>query len=145
MSRVVIDASVAVKWVVDEDGTPEALTVLAARPLASPDLLLAECANILWKKVRRAELTEDEAIMAARLLQRADIEILPTRALMETATRLAIELDHPAHDCIYLALARQNGWPFVTADDRLRRKLTQPAEPRFDGVVLSMVEAAAAA
>ena len=143
MSRVVIDASIAIKWVVEEDGTPEALRILGTRPLSSPDLLLAECANILWKKVRRAELTRDEAIMAARLLQRADMEILPTRALMETATRLAIELDHPAYDCVYLALALENGWPFVTADDRLRRKLTQSAGSRFDGVVLSMVDAAA--
>ena len=68
--------------------------------------------------MRRAELTEDEAIMAAHLLQRADIEILPTRALMETATRLAIELDYPTYDCVHLALARQSGWPFVTAPDR---------------------------
>ena len=49
MSRVVIDASVAVKWVVEEDGTPEALNVLTARPLGSTDPLLAECANIVWK------------------------------------------------------------------------------------------------
>ena len=143
MSRVVIDASIAIKWVVEEDGTPEALRILGTRPLSSPDLLLAECANILWKKVRRAELARDEAIMASRVLQRSDVEILPTRALMETATRLAIELDHPAYDCVYLALALENGWPFVTADDRLRRKLTQSAGSRFDGVVLSMVDAAA--
>ena len=142
MSRVVIDASIAIQWVVEEDGTPEALRILAVRPLSSPDLLLAECANILWKKVRRAELARDEAIMASRVLQRSDVEILPTRALMETATRLAIELDHPAYDCVYLALALENGWPFVTADDRLRRKLTQSAGSRFDGVVLSMVDAA---
>jgi len=142
VSRYVIDASVAVKWVVDEDGTEDALAVLQNCPLSSPDLLIAECANILWKKVKRGGLDAEEAIMASRLIQRADVEILPTRHLMESATRLAIDLDHAAYDCIYLMLAVENGWPFVTADDRLKRKLTQSKDTRFDDTVLSMKEAA---
>ena len=48
MSTFVIDASVAIKWVVEEPGTPEALLLRRHRLLA-PDLLMAECANILWK------------------------------------------------------------------------------------------------
>ena len=32
--------------------------------------------------------------------------------------RLAIEIGHPAYDCIYLALARRLGAPLVTADMR---------------------------
>ena len=70
--RFVIDASVAIKWIVQEAGTEEAVLV-RRRPLSAPDLLIAECANILWKKVRQNELTEAEAILAARLLQRADV------------------------------------------------------------------------
>jgi predicted nucleic acid-binding protein len=50
MKELVIDASVAVKWVVEEPGTQEALLLRQHRLLA-PDLLVAECANILWKKV----------------------------------------------------------------------------------------------
>lgn len=142
MSHLVIDASVAVKWVVEEDGTPEAINVLNKHALSSPDLLIAECANILWKKVKLAELSEEQAMLAARLLQRADVEILPTRHLMERALRLALELDHAAYDCIYLALALENHRPFVTADDRLRRKLAQSSRLGFDKVVLSMREAA---
>ena len=102
------------------------------------------CANILWNKVRRGELRADEAITASRILLQGHIEILPTRHLMDTATRLAIELDHAAYDCIYLALAMENGWPFVTADDRLRRKLAQSSRDRFSRNVLSMQQAVAA-
>jgi len=47
--------------------------------LIAPELLTAECANILWKKVLRGELTEDEALFAVRLLQALDIELLPTQ------------------------------------------------------------------
>lgn len=142
MTKVVIDASVVIKWVIEEDGTSDALSILKAGNLAAPDLLTAECANILWKKVRRKELLKDEAMMAARLIQGVDIEIFPTRQLLEKATSLAIELDHPAYDCVYLALALDNKWRFVTADDRLRRKLNRPgAAAHFRHVVASMSEA----
>jgi predicted nucleic acid-binding protein len=117
----VIDASVAIKWVVHETGTQEALSLRQHR-LVAPDLLVAECANILWKKVRRKELSQDEAVLATRLLTRADIELAPMRPLLESATKLAISLDHPAYDCIYLALALLRGCEFVTADESLSRK-----------------------
>lgn len=141
MNSVVIDASVAIKWVVDEADSDAAVAVLESRSLLSPDLLIAECANILWKKVWRRELTTDEAIIAARTLQQADIDILPTRHLMDVATRLAIDLNHAAYDCIYLALAMEHGCPLVTADERLRRKLAQFAGDGFSGEVLSMQQA----
>jgi predicted nucleic acid-binding protein len=125
VTTLIIDASIAVKWVVEETGTKEALSLRRHRLLA-PDLLVIECGNILWKKVRRRELSEDEAVLAARLLARADIEFEPMRGLLESATRLAVLLDHPAYDCAYLALAEARGCDFVTADEALSRK-TLPA------------------
>ena len=141
MNSVVIDASVAIKWVVDEADSDAAVAVLESRSLLSPDLMIAECANLLWKKVWLSELTADEAIIAARTLQQADIDILPTRHLMDVATRLAIDLNRAACDCIYLALAMEHGCSLVTADDRLRRKLKQFAGSGFSGEVLSMQQA----
>ncbi|MDN5848179.1 MAG: type II toxin-antitoxin system VapC family toxin [Nitrococcus sp.] len=140
--KVVIDASVAVKWLVDEEGSADALRLLESNQLAAPDLLMSECANIFWKKVRRRELSREEAAVAARLMQGVDIELLPTRHLLEAATSLAIELDHPAYDCVYLALALENDWPFVTADGTFCRKLQQSGDVRFQGRVLSLSEAA---
>ena len=142
MSGYVIDASIAVKWVVDEDGTAESLS-LRKHVLAAPDLLLPECANILWKKVRLGELTADEGAFAARLLARADVDLSPMRPLMEEATRLAVHLDHPAYDCVYLALAQARGLPFVTADERLLRKVRSGPLGRVSANVIGLVEAAA--
>ena len=121
MTDLVIAASVAIKWVVDEDGTRVALSLLRHR-LFAPELLAAECANVLWKKTRRSELTPEEAGVAARLLQRADIELAPMRALLAPAAELAIELDHAAYDCIYLALAEALSCDLVTADYKLSAK-----------------------
>lgn len=122
--RFVIDASVAIKWVVQEAGTEEAL--LARRSLLfAPDLLIAECANILWKKVRRNELTATEAILAARLLQRAGIRLEPMRPLLEPAIRISLVLDRPAYDCMYLAAAEMLSCRLLTADERLWRRCRQ--------------------
>jgi predicted nucleic acid-binding protein len=123
VNPIVIDASIAIKWVVEEDGTAEALALRQRAKLIAPELLVAECANILWKKVRRNELLKEEATLAARLLQGAEIELRPTRSLLEAATRISIEIDHPAYDCVYLALAVENECQFVTADQRFLRRL----------------------
>jgi predicted nucleic acid-binding protein len=122
VSEYVIDASVAAKWVIDEPGTAQALK-LRRHVLAAPDLLISECASIIWKKLRLGELTGSEASLAIGLLLRADIELVPTRTLARRAIDLAILLDHSAYDCMYLALAEASERPFVTADARLLRKL----------------------
>jgi predicted nucleic acid-binding protein len=142
VSSLVIDASVAVKWVVEEEGTTEALA-LRDRALAAPDLLIAECANILWKKVCRKELSEREALFAAGLLARADIELMAMRPYLEAAVRIAAALDHPAYDCIYIALAEAEELRFVTADMSLLRKVGQQASARYVDRVLRLADTAA--
>ncbi|WP_379651702.1 type II toxin-antitoxin system VapC family toxin [Teichococcus aestuarii] len=132
-----VDASIAIKWVIEEPGTAEALA-LRRYQLAAPDLLVPECANILWKKVRRKELSEAEALLAARLLERAEIDLAPMRPLLESATRLAVALDHPAYDCLYLALAQSIGSDFITADERLCTKVRERGVPvRAIGLIAS--------
>ena len=138
MTAFVVDASIAVKWVVEEDGTPQALALRQRARLIAPELLVAECANILWKKVRRRELSKDEAVLASRLLQAAEIELQSTRSLLEPATRIAIELDHPAYDCVYIALAVANGCQFVTADESLVHKLDQSRQQALRDRVVSL-------
>jgi predicted nucleic acid-binding protein len=137
--QAVIDASVAVKWVVGEEGSDLAALLLDAR-LFAPDLLCAECSNILWKKVRRGELTSDEAEAACRILEGAEIELLPMRPYLLAATRIAIELDHPAYDSMYLALAEDFDVVLVTADEGLVRKIRQVAPARFERRFIALSE-----
>jgi predicted nucleic acid-binding protein len=65
------------------------------------------------------------------------------RAYLHAATALAIELDHPAYDCIYVALAMARGCVFATADRRLVRKSRQVARSEVAAVIVDLPEAAA--
>ncbi len=118
IEAAVVDASVAVKWVVEEAGSDRARLLAQAR-LEAPDLLPIECANILWKKVRIRDLTRQGASARLDLLLRAPISLAETRPLLDTALGLALELHHPVHDCVYLALTLLRGIPLVTADEKL--------------------------
>jgi predicted nucleic acid-binding protein len=121
----VVDASVAIKWVYSEELSPNAIRIRSRYRLIAPELLLAECANILWKKVHREELADNEAIVSAAAIGRAGIEMVPMAPLIVGATRLALELGHPAYDCFYIELCRLRSVPLITADDRLVRKYRQ--------------------
>ena len=138
MTGFVVDASVLIKWVVQEEGSDAAIRLIGGPTLSAPDLLMSECANILWKKVRREELTRDEAMLAAELLLRADIELVPTRALMPAALKLAIDLGHAAYDCTYLALAMDRGDTFVTADGKFARLVERAGGPDLKGKVVEL-------
>jgi predicted nucleic acid-binding protein len=56
VTDLVVDASVEIKWVIAERGTAEALSLRRRNRLFAPELLVAECANVLWRKARLKEL-----------------------------------------------------------------------------------------
>ena len=120
MNGYVVDASVAVKWMVEEDLSSESASLLDAElRLLAPELLFAEAANALWVMHRRGDIDGDALADAIDLLRAAPIATpLPMRQLAAAATRLATDLDHPVYDCFYLALAMHEQHPVVTADTR---------------------------
>lgn len=138
MSGYVIDASVAIKWVIKEPGSTGSLAIAKQGNLIAPDLILPECANVLWKKVQRKELSAAEARFAGRLIEASDLRLHDMRPLFAACIDIAIDLDHPAYDCVYLALAVREKMPFVTADDRLVRKLRQDPHLRYKDIVLPL-------
>jgi len=115
VDHAIIDASVAVKWVVPEIGSDRA-AALAAYRLSAPDLLDAECANVLWVKVTRGEIDESDALARIARLTTAPVDRVSCRELASAALKLSIDLGHPAYDCLYLALAIRAAVPLVTAD-----------------------------
>jgi predicted nucleic acid-binding protein len=120
IDAAVVDASVAVKWVVQETGSDLARS-LSNASLEAPDLLLVECANILWKKVRIGDLTRRDAKRCLDILLRAPVNVITGSELLPQAMDLSCELEHPVYDCLYLAVALRREIPLITADERLAR------------------------
>ena len=118
--RLLLDASVAIKVVVAEADSDLALRVLD-HALVAPDLLMAECGDILWKKVRRGDLPAEVADQAAAALLALRVELLPARRFLPGALRRAIRAAHPLYDCLYAEAAAMLGVPLVTADRALLR------------------------
>ena len=116
----VVDASVAVKWLVDEPLSAQAARLLdQEQPLAAPELLHVEVANALWAMAVRGRMAGAEVHEALDLLAEALLIVPPSmKQLMPAAARLASDLEHPVYDCIYLALAMQEQRPVITADRR---------------------------
>lgn len=138
METLVVDASIGIKWVVEEEGTGIAVDLRSRFRFVAPELLVPECANILWKKVQRGELTGNAAVLAARLLERSGTDLLPMAGLLEEMTSLAIDLSHPAYDCAYLVAARRRGSRFVTADTRLLRAVAERAPREIAHLCVSL-------
>ena len=118
--KLVIDASVAMKWYVEQPHSEVARQLAAGGDLLiAPELLLAEAANAFWKYVRAGLIGAERARAAlSKLPDRLDI-LSPLFPLTEDALEIAVSLNHPVYDCFYLALARREGAPLVTADKRL--------------------------
>jgi predicted nucleic acid-binding protein len=119
MTLLVLEASVVAKWFLAEEHSPAARRLLRGRyTLLAPDLIWSECGNIIWKHVRRGELSADEAREIIDDVVRLPLEIGPTQALVAPALELAIALDRAVYDCVYLAMAIARQCRLVTADDR---------------------------
>ena len=133
---IVVDASVALRWCFQLDGSDRAEELLRSDDhLIAPDLVIAEITNAAWKFVIFDRMMAEAAISAVREIAKAFEELVPTSLLKDRALALAIELRQPAYDCIYLALAEQSTSPLVTADDRLIRRC---ADTRFEKLVRSL-------
>lgn len=125
MTGFVVDASIAVKWVVEEADSEAAARLLERDVvLLAPDLLYAEAASALWALSRRGDVAAADVREALAVLADVTLHIPASmRQLMPAATRLAQDLDHPVYDCFYLALAVQQQYPLLTADRRFQAKV----------------------
>ncbi len=123
---IVVDASVAMKWVIPEVLSDQAGSLRGrADRLLAPDLLLPEAANALWKKLIRQEITTREAAQAMNLLMASGLDLRPSGPLLGRALGLARRLRHPVYDCIYVALAQAEGATLITADQRLLARVAR--------------------
>jgi predicted nucleic acid-binding protein len=122
---LVVDANVAVKWFVQQQGPDHARRVQAYNgPLIAPALLIAETANGLWRHIQRGDVTANQARTAIVGLPKWFSELVEDQSLAPSAMDLSTGLNYSTYDCIYLALSRARSAPLVTADKRLINHLS---------------------
>ena len=124
MSVFVVDASVVVKWFVPEVHSDASRRLLVLpHEYVAPDLLFAEAANAIWKKIRREELTPEEGQQLVADIGQIAVEAVSCRALAEDAHALANATGRTVYDSMYVALAVRLHTRSITADDRLEAAL----------------------
>jgi predicted nucleic acid-binding protein len=126
--RYVVDASVAIKLFINEplsDRAEALFSILEAAPnaLYVPDLFFIECANVLWKHIKRFGYPEDKAREDLAALKGLSLPCFATVDLMEDALNIATGHDITAYDACYIALGWQLKTPVVSADENLVRKM----------------------
>ncbi len=133
MKAAVVDASVAVKWMVRQPLTNRAYAAIERFKLTAPSLILPEIGNALWKYVRAGLMTREAVDAAFDGIESRYFRTEPIdESLSMSALALAIELDHPIYDCYYLALARRNGIALITDDRKLIKRATTAAFDTID-------------
>lgn len=124
---VVVDASLAFKWLVEEENSDRATTLTRlwddqGIQLAAPPLMPFEVANALYRRVLRGELTVAVAAGLIQDLMSLGVALHATPSLHSRALELASRLSQGAvYDAHYLALGESLGCEVWTADRRFYR------------------------
>lgn len=129
---MIVDASVAFKWLVTEDGSSEAIALLAEDNIQAPSWLVMEVGNALWKRIARGEMNDPEGAIEQIARLPDMVFLVDGKSLASDALRIACELKHPLYDCLYLALAENQDDILVTADQRF---LAKARGTRFEPLV----------
>jgi len=133
VSEIVVDASIAVKWVLPEEHDATARRLLSKRKLLAPNLLWAEVGNTLWKRYRRKESSLQEVRRMLADMRRLPVATFTHWPLLPSAFDLAVSLDQTVYDCLYLALAEDRASVMITADRRFHGAVVR--SPWADRVV----------
>ncbi len=133
-SSAVLDASVAVRWLVPERGSDDAAALMErAITWVAPQLLVTEVASALRRKVVAKELRVEHAVQALAILGQAAsdgiVQFVQDEDLVAPALMLALTLGQKVPDCIYLALAQRDGVALATADLTLSRLAESQGTP----------------
>ncbi len=126
--KYVLDSSVAVKWVVREVDSDKADRLRLAYQngileLISPDVFPIEVAHALTRAERQARVTAGQALLLlADVLTTAPL-FHPYRPLLARATNISSSMRIGVYDCLYVALAERERCEFITADDKLVKRL----------------------
>ena len=135
---MIVDASVFLKWRLEERDSSVATALLTRTDLAAPALIVIEIAHVLTKRVRQRALTAVEAAEIWADLRSAPVRLVDDEPLVQGAFDLSLRLAASFYDCLYLMLAATTGDILVTADERFAATVRR--EPSLASRVLTLAE-----
>ncbi len=120
--KYVLDASVAIKWVIVEPDSNKATRVredsrIAIHHLIAPESLAIECPYSLTTTQRQRLLPDAQALWDDIMLDAPTFT--PILSLVDRAFDISIQTRHNFYDCLYVALAEREGYELLTADAKL--------------------------
>jgi len=129
---VVVDSSVAVKWFLAEPDHADAVALSkTAEQMYAPELLIAEATNVAWKEAIRKKITAEQAHAIAAQIAQAPVRFISIADLHKRALEIAVEINHPVYDCLYLACAERFEAYLITADRKILNKTRSFAYSNF--------------
>ena len=140
---LVVDASVGLKWVLDEPDSHLAQALAEGEEaLLVPDFWLNEACNVCWVQVRRGIWTPAEAREGFALLR---AQVVPTATgemdLHEVALEIGLAARHSTYDTLYLAFAIAVGARgVVVADGPFVRDMGRYPDPVVAAMVMPLSE-----
>ena len=131
--RVVLDSSVAIKWVLPEPDTPKAVRLrnefrIGLHEFLAPDIFPVEVSHALTRAERRGVIRPPASIVRLNNVLSYPPVLVPYLPLLGRAASISSQLRQGVYDCLYVALAERERCELLTADDKLARNL-QPAFP----------------
>jgi len=138
---IVVDASVAVKWFLKEEHSDCAITLTTLNiKLVGPALAQYEVAGAFIRACRRQDIDAQTAAECRdQWLRSVSTNVMRLEGDDRDIVRgseLAVSLQHPLSDCIYLAMAERLDIPLITADAIFHEKAKVKHHSLFvDGVL----------
>ena len=129
--RYVLDAAVAMRWVVPEEDSAKAQLLrdrLRSQVDAcfAPDVFPIEVAHALTRAERQRRIQVGEAAMLLASILSTSPKLLPALQFIDRAVEISSHHRIGVYDCLYIALAEQLGCDMITCDERLVANL-QPS------------------
>lgn len=140
---LVVDASVALKWVLEEPDSHLAQALAEGEEeLLLPDFWLGEACNVLWLQVRKRVFSPEEAREGLALLRAL---VPPTSTgdldLHDVALDIGLAVDQSTYDTLYVAFAVAMGARgVVAADGAFARNMARHHDPALAAMLIPLAD-----
>ena len=134
--KYVLDASVAICWVIPRPLSPNAVRLRheyrqQIHELLAPEVFIDEVASALTKAVRQKNIAVGQAASLYAKVTNFPPDLIEYVPLIARAIDISSRTRSGYYDCLYVALAEREGCELVTADQRSIANLT----PHFPFIV----------